>query len=298
MSPARRIFVLPDGRRLAYTEWGAARGQPVLYCHGFPGSRLEARLADGAAQRLGIRLIAADRPGFGASDPRPGRRLSDWPADLAALADHLGVSRFHLLGLSGGGPYALACAEQIAERLRGVAIVCGLGELADPQASAEMAWPGRLGIGLYRRLPEFADWIYGRLAGPFFHEHPAMIYRLMTSQVPPADREVLDDPDIRESILTSFAEAFHQGGEGAAQELGVYTGSWEIDPGRIEIEVQLWHGEADTIVPVAMGRRHAALLPRCEAHFVPGEGHFSLVVRWMGTILERLLAPESQRTAG
>ena len=112
-----RLCELPDGRRLAYAQWGDLLGMPVFYCHGFPGSRLEAHLGDAAARRLGIRLIAPDRPGFGESTLQPHRRLSDWPDDLIALADSLELDRFHLLGVSGGGPYALACGQLIGARI-------------------------------------------------------------------------------------------------------------------------------------------------------------------------------------
>ncbi len=127
---------LGDGRTLAYTEWGASDGRPVLYCHGFPGSRLEARLADDAATRLGIRLIAPDRPGFGRSPLQPRRRLGDWPHDLARFADRLGIDGFELLGVSGGGPYALAAGEHLGDRIGRIAIACGLGRLDTPAAAA------------------------------------------------------------------------------------------------------------------------------------------------------------------
>ncbi len=292
MPSEQRFCSLADGRRLAYAEWGAPEGVPVLYCHGFPGSRLEARLGDAAARRIGVRLIAPDRPGFGASDPLPERGLRDWPGDLASVADRLGLERFHLLGVSGGGPYALACAGPeagLGERLLGVSIVCGLGELADTKASADMAWPERFGIRFYQRLPGVADWFYGRVAGSLFRAHPETIYSIMTSHLPAIDREVLADPGTRASILASFAEAFGQGGEAAAQDLGIYTRPWDIDLTRIRRPLQLWHGEADTIVPVAMGRHHAAVLPNCDARFLPEEGHFSLVVRQLEPILRRLI---------
>src|SRR6185312_3853086 len=101
---------LADGRTLACLELGDPSGPPVLYFHGYPGSRLEARVAAAAARRLGLRLLAVDRPGFGQSTFQTGRSIGAWAADVAALADRLALGRFSIVGVSGGGPYALACA--------------------------------------------------------------------------------------------------------------------------------------------------------------------------------------------
>ena len=120
---------LADGRTLACLEFGDPAGPPVLYFHGYPGSRLEARVAADAARRLGLRLLAVDRPGFGQSTFQAGRTVGGWAADVAALADHLALERFSLVGVSGGAPYALACAAQLSHRLARVALVCPLGPL-------------------------------------------------------------------------------------------------------------------------------------------------------------------------
>ena len=103
-------FTLPDGRSLGYAAYGDPQGKPLFFFHGFPSSRLEAQFTEGVAGRLGARIIAIDRPGFGRSDFKKERRIRDWPDDVLALADALGIDRFAVLGVSGGGPYAAACA--------------------------------------------------------------------------------------------------------------------------------------------------------------------------------------------
>lgn len=288
--PADPLYCrLPDGRRLAYAEWGEPQGTPVFYCHGFPGSRLEARLGDAPARGLGVRLITPDRPGFGASSLCEGRRLSDWPGDLAALADALGIERFDLLGVSGGAPYALACGQQIAARVRQIAIVCGLGELTDRQATDGMNMAAAAGLRLYQGVPLLAHWAYARLIGPLLGRYPEQVFKILVGNASPADREVLAEADVHRTISESFGEAFRGGAEGPAQELGIFTRPWDIDVTQVEVPVQLWHGDADRTVPVAMGRRHARLLPHCDARFLPGEGHFSLIVRYLGQVLQALL---------
>ncbi len=104
---------LPDGRKLSYAEYGDSQGVPVFFFHGFPGSRFDGEYSGQAAAEMGIRLIAPDRPGMGHSDFQPNRRLLDWPADVGRLADTLGLDKFGVLGYSGGGPHALACAVRI-----------------------------------------------------------------------------------------------------------------------------------------------------------------------------------------
>jgi len=120
---------LPDGRTLGYASYGSGDGKHLFYGHGYPGARVEAAgLATYAAQ-AGLRLIAIDQPGMGRSGFQLGRRLLDWPADVMAVAGHLSIDRFAVLGVSGGGPYALACASQIPDRLTACGVACGIGPL-------------------------------------------------------------------------------------------------------------------------------------------------------------------------
>ena len=122
-------FVLPSGRGLGYDDHGPAEGQPVFYFHGVPSSRLDLHqfASEALAERLGIRVIAVDRPGCGRSDFQSGRTIADWPADVATLADGLGIERFAALGWSGGGPYALACARALPQRVSTAALVSSVG---------------------------------------------------------------------------------------------------------------------------------------------------------------------------
>ncbi len=125
---------LQDGRNLGYAEFGPPKGTPIFYFHGFPSSRLDWQLFcdDDTLAELNIRVIAPDRPGYGLSDYQPDRRLIDWPNDVIELANTLQIDRFAVLGISGGGPYAIACANGISERLIRVGIVCGMGPADAP----------------------------------------------------------------------------------------------------------------------------------------------------------------------
>lgn len=285
-----QALTLADGRTLAYQVFGDPRGRPVIYCHGFPGSRLEARIADRVAEDLGIRLISPDRPGFGGSTAAPQHQVHDWPQDLRALTGHLRIADYHLLAVSGGGPYALACAGQLRESLRGVALVCGLGALDQASDLRGMSRFAVRSIRLYQRAPKLAEWLYGRLVGPLLGRYPEAILRIVAGHAPPADREVLSEEAVLATLLTSFREAFRAGGRGPARELVRYTMAWSTDLTRLAIPVSVWHGELDSTVPIAMGRCHAAAIPHCRTHFLPNEGHFSVIIRHMREILTELLA--------
>ena len=143
---------LCDGRAVAYAEWGDPQGAPVIYFQGTPSCRLN-HPDEAIARMLGARLITIDRPGFGRSDAAPGRKLLDWPDDVAQIADALGLERFALIGISGGGPYVAACAYKIPKRLTNVAIVGGAGPIDSPGATEGMARERRWGARIMRHAP-------------------------------------------------------------------------------------------------------------------------------------------------
>lgn len=288
---SNRQLTLRDGRRLGYSEFGEPRGRPILYCHGFPASRLEGRLAHDAALRIRVRLIAADRPGYGLSDFQPNRRIADWPRDLTELVDALRLDRFAVLGISGGAPYAVACAGAIPERLTAAGIVCGLGRTDRGEFTADMNRIARASFALARRAPALSRLVTRALAS-VLRGSPRLTFKLMASRLPPPDQEVLSRTGVFGLFADSFREAFRQGGRGAAFDLALYAQPWVTAVESIRVPCHLWHGEQDMTVPVAMGKRLAAALPDCSARFYPDEGHYSLPVRRIEEILAALAARE------
>src|SRR3954462_13258439 len=143
-------IALPDGRTLAYGEWGDPQGRPVVTCHGTPGCRLNRHPNQDLVRSTGARVITFDRPGYGQSTRLPGRRVVDVVPDAAALADALGLDTFAVVGGSGGGPHALAIAASLPERVTRVACIVGvapfeaLGEAwmrdMDPMNVKEFGW--------------------------------------------------------------------------------------------------------------------------------------------------------------
>lgn len=280
---------LEDGRVLFVLELGDPKGKPVFYCHGFPGSRLEARLAARAAARLGLRVLAADRPGVGGSTYQHGRTIGAWASDIAKLADSFGLQRFDVVGVSGGGPYALACAAFIPERLNSVALVSAVGPVSHGDSLHGMILADRLLLGLAMRCPAVARLVVGALTR-WIRRHPEFYLRGMLAGVPAADHEVLADPAYRALLLESTGQALQQAGQGPAWELTLIARPWDFRLEEIRVPVHIWQGLADNIIPPVMARHMAAVLPGSESHYLPGEGHFSLIYKYHYDILANLCA--------
>lgn len=282
-----RRLRLKDGRVLACLELGDPAGAPVLYFHGFPGSRLEARIAASAAARLGLRVLAVDRPGFGQSTFQVGRTIGSWAADVAALTDWLGLRRFSVIGVSGGGPYALACAALLPVRVARVALVCPLGPLDVADGKAGMLPQDRILLALARYAAPLARAVI-RMLVHWMRQEPDRYLRFMLAGMKPPDRDLFADSWYRALMLESTAEALRQGGRGPARELTLIARSWDFGLEDVRMPVGLWQGLADQILPAAMARRLAAALPACNARYFPEEGHLSLVARHIGEVLADL----------
>jgi len=289
-SSTLRYLQLPDGRHLAYAEYGDPRGLPVVYCHGFPGSRLEARLFAASARQGNLRVISADRNGLGESDHRPDRTILDWPDDVTALADALGMDRFHLIGISGGGPYALACAHRIPDRLKGLALVCPLGPLDQPALLGAMRWHAFLSFTTMREAPFLSRSFFQGTFIPMARYQPQLLFRMMLGILPAPDYRVLNRPEIAEVIIASLAQSVRGGAEGILHEMALYAAPWGFAPEEIQLPIQLWHGSADDIVPQSHGRWLAQHLPNCTARYIEGEGHFSLPIEHMLRIQDALIS--------
>jgi pimeloyl-ACP methyl ester carboxylesterase len=233
-----------------------------------------------------VRLIGLDRPGIGRSDPKPGYRILDWPADVAEAADQLGIERFAVTGLSGGGAYALACASKIAQRLT----VCGLISTLTPVAFIRKAGP-RWMRATWRMEARF-PWLFRpllrasrRLTGSDAAsiEKGLLRYR---ARLGAADQALLGDAELRKLLVQALAESVRQGGKANVEEALVGVRPWGFQVGEIKFEKMfVWHGEQDHVMPVAPARLLAQTLPHCTATFYPDEGHFSTVANHARDIL-------------
>ena len=274
---ARRLS-LPDGRRLGYDDYGPADGVPVMLLHGTPSSRCGWYVfgSTALAGKLGLRIIAPDRPGLGLSSYQPRRRIIDWPADAVALADHLGIERFAVLGYSGGGPYAAACALQISERLTAAGIVGGAGPYEAHGMAGEVHPAILFLLTLARDRPHAAERMFAWLGKLAEHAPRSLIAQAM-AVLPEPDRQALADPEVQQAVVQAFLEALRPGPRGVRLDTALMAGPWGFAPQDIPMPVYLWHGEEDHFVPPGVVHRLAGMLPEARARFYPGEGHVSLL---------------------
>lgn len=270
------LLTLPDGRDLAFMEWGDPGGFPAFYFHGTPSSRLEGAFADAAARRHGFRLIATDRPGFGRSSFQSGRCFGDWPKDIRALADHLDLADFGVVGHSGAGPHLFACgAFMDPARLKFIGALGPWGPVAAAEILASLNALDRFFTRLARRLPWSLRAAFAPL-GWGARYWPSLFFKVMEASVSAADKAVLRDAAFLEQFLQMEREAFRQGSRGAAHEAGIAYRPWDFDVASVRVPAYIWLGEEDVFVPSTMGRYLERTLPDVALHLVPKKGHFNI----------------------
>ena len=282
------IITLPDARRMAVHHFGDPLGSPLLFFHGWPSDASMGLLLDSAAQKNHFRVIAPDRPGIGRSDPLPNRTLADWPADVGALAAHFRLGNFAVLGVSGGGPYALATASAMPGRVTATAVVCGAPPLHDPGDTHDLPPIYRLLLRSHRSFPRLLRLAF-RIGGPLMrHLLPDFFLRLAILNRPASDRATLADPRNFAIIFGGMRRSWAACRDGVFDDAVLYTRPWDFAPDQIRTPVEFWHGEMDINFPPDLARKLAATIPGAQLHIVPGEGHYSLPVNHAETILASL----------
>jgi pimeloyl-ACP methyl ester carboxylesterase len=274
-------------RKVAVRISGPENGYPVFLLHGTPGSRLSIRPADSELAEVGVRLITYDRPGYGRSDAYPGRVVAQAADDVRAIADAKGLETFAVLGRSGGGPHALACAALIPERVERVASLVSLA----PYGAADLDWLAGMNESNQR---QYTAAIAGRAA---LHQmlFPIVVAlranpnlfgdRLFASA--DDDHEILVDPGYHENWLIGIIEAVERSLEGWAADNLAFTRPWGFEPAKIRVPTLLWHGVLDVFSPVAHAHwlatqiRHATLLLSQQSSHLHAVAAQSGALRWL-----------------
>jgi len=279
------------GRTLAVLESGADEGRAVFGLHGTPGARVQWPQHVEDARARGIRTVTYDRPGYGESDPAPGRSVADAAADIAAIADALGIDHFAVTGGSGGTPHALACGALLADRVVAVAALANVA----PWEAEGLDWLAGMGQD---NLDEMSAAEEGEEALRRYLE-PARAAMLAAGTEELADtlRSLLGPPDL--AILTGeIAEFLHEqvrvglapGIEGWLEDDFAFVRPWGFRPEDIRVPVQLWHGTQDQFVSAAHTRWLAARIPGVETRIHEDDAHLSIQFARIAEVHEWLLS--------
>ena len=285
-----QTFTLPSGRTLGYASYGSPSGPAIFFFHGFPSSRLEYPELHPVAQKLGVRIIAIDRPGMGLSSFQPNRKILDWPSDVDQLARHLKFSQYRVVGSSGGGPYAVACAKVLPRsKLLSVGVLAGLGPWEF--GTKGMRIGGRALFNFLSWSPAANRWLWDWYAKCVIKiEGLEERLRREMRWLNERDRKIMAREDTVSAIAECFRESFRQGGQGNAHEAWLCTKSWGFDLKNVEFEgVKLWYGSEDRNTPPRMGWQMAERLPRAVMKEYQGDSHFTIVENHSEEILRELM---------
>lgn len=269
-------FHLPRGRHLGFAEFGDPTGDVVLWFHGTPGGRRQFPLTGRrTAEKLGLRVVVVERPGVGVSDAHRYHAVGDWVADVAHAVDAVGAHRLAVVGLSGGGPYALACGAlpPLADRVATIAVLGGVTPSVGPDATASGV------VDLARRFGPVLATLRQPLAGvlsgavtpllPFAH----FACRAYAGISPASDRRVLHDPEMEGMFVDDLVLAAKGGLRGIVDDARLFGRDWGFRLGDVAAPVRWWHGDADHIV--SLSNAHAAVAHLRDAELVlrPEESH-------------------------
>jgi pimeloyl-ACP methyl ester carboxylesterase len=280
---------LRDGRALAFCEWGRPDGPVVLAFHGSPGSRTwwpgeEVTIAAGA------HLVTVDRPGYGGSDPIPGRPVVEWAGDVTELTDALGIARFGVVGWSGGAPYAAAVAATMPQRLTGACLASSASLTyildtadRDEEDHENLRVMARDGAGSAVR--QYAERLQG-WAEEIRRDPVGFV--TADGSVADGDRSLFDDPDFGAGFARSVAEGLRQGALGAASDWIALLAPWGFGLDDIAMHVDLWHGAQDNRVDQALFADVAAHLPDASLTVWPDSGHFGPATHWVDVLAAAL----------
>jgi pimeloyl-ACP methyl ester carboxylesterase len=267
------VMTLADGRQLAFEFLGAPDSWPALVLHGTPGSSRQLAGLNGPARDRGLTLIVPDRAGYGGSTYDRARTIGSSARDLGELMRHLSLDRTVVVGLSGGGPTALACGALLADQVSAVATVGGVAPMVP--RSPELP-PDRLLTRTARWSPApvramFA--VTARLGRARPEQTLNQFARLLAE---PDARLLREDSDVREGFLDDLRHPSPTTAQAAARDFWLFAREWDVDVADVAVPAHIWHGTKDRNVPVAHARVIAARCPAGELHIVENGGHMLL----------------------
>lgn len=292
MDIENQILELKDGRKLGFAEYGDLEGIAVFHFNGSGGSRLERPADAGMLKELGIRYISTDRPGHGNSSPKSDRELLDWPEDVAAIADHLDIDQFHVLGWSAGGPHALACAYKLPSRVISGALVSALGPPNRPEPYKGYTGFLKLLMIWGRKYPKIV-YVFRGMAAKQINRESERTGEKFVKSLPVVDRVPFENPLVKEMLISDIKEGYKQGGKGPARDDIIINSPWKFDIRNIRTHFDIWQGDSDKNVPANQGMYQAEILPDNSFHLLSNKGHMFLLEEWRNVLSELIKKTEN-----
>ena len=268
-------LILPTGRTIGWARYGDPNGKAVIAAHGSPDSRVTWKLLDASARAHGVRIVAIDRPGFGISDPLPGRTVLDWPSDVTAVADHLQIDRFPLIAISGGAAYAAATAWKHPDRVTGLGLFSVIGPLDHAGALEGTNRPVRATYTMARRTPWLLKPIATALARGAMR-HPERTANQVERTRPPEDRVVLARLEVRAVLIENLPNQFRDP-KTVVHEFRLAVQPWGFPLEEITTPTHIWQGGRDDVHTPAMARYLAARIPGAELTYEPTFSTFTFL---------------------
>jgi len=256
-------------------DYGDADGAPVFVFHGTPACGAGFAWADEPARERHLRLLAPDRPGVGRSSRRD-FTVADYPPMVAALADALGIGQFAVWGYSGGGPFAVACAALLPDRVTHAVVSAGMGQVGVWAKADDFESTDRQMLGLAPKHPAIARLIMGT-TGRLARAAPKTAMKSFDKQLSDADRAVMSTLGPPSDAMALFTQAFTHGARGVVADYVAIAQPWGVDVETIRVPMTIFHGDADSMVPLRHGEELAARVPGAQLKLWPGDGHLGTV---------------------
>ena len=280
----KSLIKLRNGNNIGYAIYGNKKNFPIFYFHGWPGSRFE--LKNIPLKKKKCFIIALERPGYGISDPISNFKILDWPKIVLEVANKLKIKKFSIIGVSGGAPFALACANTIKnKRLKSIAIVCALAP-----SKAKGMTKGRVGMLLNFGRKPFISWlIFNFLRVRLLNSNLEKSFNKWKNKIslPEIDLKLFTI-DRGKRLMENFKEAVKHGTKGVHRDANLYSNYWGFKLKNIKKKIFVWHGDKDLTVPIITNKYYKKKLKNKEIFIKPNEGHFSICYNFMNDIIQQV----------
>ncbi len=280
----KSLIKLGNGNKIGYAIYGNKKNFPIFYFHGWPGSRFELKNVPFKKDKSFI--IVLERPGYGISDPISNFKILDWPKIVLEIANKFKIKKFSIIGVSGGAPFALACANTIKyKRLKSIAIVCPLAP-----NKAEGMNKGRVGMLMNYGKKPFLSWLMLNLLRiSLLKSNLEKNFIIWKKNIPlPTEDLKLFTINRGVRLMENFKEAVKYGTTGVHRDANLYSIDWGFKLENIKRKIFIWHGNKDLTVPIITNKYYKKVLKNKKIFIKSNEGHFSICYNFMDDIIKQV----------